>query len=94
MIEKQFFLNEIKGMTDAILNGKLGSGSSKRDHVLIGSINESFKEKCSDFNYPIRQLAENLAINDLKQIQAALEILYTYEKAGVKFDFINHKTQI
>lgn len=94
MIEKQFFLNEIKEMTNAILNGKLGNGLSKRDHSLIGLMNDSLPEKCIDLNYPIRQLAENLAINDLKQIQEALEVLYSYEKAGIKFDFINHKTQI
>ena len=86
MIEKKYFLNEINSMTKAILNG----GIKTTEYNLIGQINQELKE---DFNLPIRQLAEIMAINDLNKIKEALEVMYNYEKAGIKFNFINYKSK-
>ena len=60
MIEKKYFLNEINSMTKAILNG----GIKTTEYNLIGQINQELKE---DFNLPIRQLAERMAVNDLNK---------------------------
>ena len=86
MIEKKYFLNEISSMTKAILNG----GIKTTEYNLIGQINQELKE---DFNLPIRQLAERMAVNDLNKIKEALEVMYNYEKAGIKFNFINYKSK-
>lgn len=86
MIEKKYFLNEINSMTKAILNG----GIKTTEYNLIGQINQELKE---DFNLPIRQLAERMAVNDLNKIKEALEVMYNYEKAGIKFNFINYKSK-
>lgn len=84
MIEKKYFLEEIANMSGAILNGKIKT----TDHTLIGSLHNP-----KEINYPVRQLAERLAISDLNKIKEALEILNNYEKAGVKFEFINYKSK-
>lgn len=86
MIEKKYFLGEIHDMSKAILNGNIKT----TEHNLISQINEELKDSLS---LPIRQLAERQAINDLNLIKEAMEIMYNYEKAGVKFEFINYKSK-
>ncbi len=86
MIEKQYFLEEIHAMSKAILSGDIKS----TDHRLISELKEDIKEELS---LPVRTMAERLAINDLNKIKEAFDIMYNYEKAGVKFEFINYKSK-
>lgn len=88
---KKFHLEEINQMKNAILNGDLKTTETS-DYGLIKMIKESDKE--NELSFPLHLLAEKKAIQDLKTIKEALELLHTYEKAGVKFEFINHKTSI